>query len=84
MREVPETCPHCGGKHVNALGHPFPVRYPDRRFPGGRRVTRVAATGSFKGDTLIEWEYLLVANCNDCNSPIFEDLGSDQGEGGRA
>lgn len=72
MRNVPEICPHCGGKRVNPLSRPFPVRFPDHRFAGGRKVTRIAAAGSFKGDTLIEWEYLVVANCNDCNSAIYD------------
>lgn len=80
MRNVPDVCPVCGGTRINALGHPFAVRFPDRRHAGGRRVTRIATTGSFKGETLIEWEYLLVANCNDCNAAIF-DTPAEEAEG---
>lgn len=80
MRNVPEKCPYCGGKRVNPLSRPFTVLFPDHRFAGGRRVTRIAASGAFKGDTLIEWEYLLVANCNDCNRPIYETSGAEEAE----
>lgn len=80
MRKVPDVCPHCGSTRVNPLSRPFKVRFPDHRFAGGRRVTRIAASGAFKGDTLIEWEYLLVANCNDCNRAIYEEPAAEAAE----
>lgn len=76
MSGIPSECPHCGSALVNPFTRPIAVRFPDRRMAGGRRVSRTVKTGAHRGETLVEWEYLMVADCIGCGSPIYDAPGA--------